>query len=346
MFKPSRSFVAGLLAAMAMAPVLPAQAAGAAAPADVPGGKDSPLLTRFAGSALVGYQHADWTQATFPLSKESAPGDNESFARPDNVEGEVTRLVYLGPRGKAPLEVFRNYEQALKAAGLQVKFRCELDCGTLFFHWRFGAVADSLHWTSGYLESVRNPGRKWGYADAISGDEGRLLYGTLARGGRVTHVLVYTSLAGYEETEASNTVVEIAQPRAMQAGQVTVDADAMAKGIAAEGKVALYGITFDTGKSVIKPESDAQLKEMAQLLAGDKSLKAFIVGHTDNQGGFDDNVRLSLARARAVREALVTRYKVDGARLTPWGVANVAPVASNTGEEGRSRNRRVELVAR
>jgi len=318
-----------------------AEAAG-----DVPGGRDSPLVTRFAGSTLVGYTHSDWTQTTLPLSRDPAPSDNQSFAKADTVEGEVTRLVYLGPHGKTPLEVFRNYEQALKAAGLQVKFRCELDCGLLYFHWRFGPVADAMHWSEGHLVSARDPGRKWGFADAIAGDDGRLLYGTLARGGTVASILVYTSLAGYEEVEASNTVIEIAQPRAMQTGQVTVNADAMAKGLAAEGKVALYGITFDTGKAVLKPESDAQLKEMAQLLSADKALKAFVVGHTDNQGGFDENVKLSLARAQAVREALVSRYKVDGARLTPWGVASVSPVASNAGEEGRARNRRVELVAR
>jgi outer membrane protein OmpA-like peptidoglycan-associated protein len=320
--------------------------AAAAVAGDVRGGQDSPLLTRFTGSTLVGYSHAEWAQASFPLAREMAAGDNQSFAKADTVEGEVTRLVYLGPRGKGPLEVFRNYEQALKAAGLQLKFRCELDCGMLFFHWRFGPVADAMHWTDGHLVSARDPGRKWGYADAITGDEGRLLYGTLARGGKLLDILVYTSLAGYEEVEASNTVVEIAQARAMQAGQVTVNADAMAKGLAAEGKIALYGIYFDTGKSILKPESDAQLKEMAQLLATDKALKAFIVGHTDNQGGFDDNLKLSLARAQAVRDALVGRYKVDGARLVPWGVASVAPVASNAGEEGRGRNRRVELVAR
>ena len=318
----------------------------AAVAGDVQGGQDSPLLTRFTGSTLVGHSHADWAQATFPLAREMAPGDNQAFGKADMVEGEVTRLVYLGPHGKTPLEVFRNYEQALKAAGLQVKFRCELDCGMLFFHWRFGPVADAMHWADGYLESAQRPGRKWGYADAITGDEGRLLYGTLTHGGRSSNVLVYTSLAGYEEVEASNTVVEVAQARAMQTGQVTVNADAMAKGLAAEGKIALYGIYFDTGKSVLKPESDAQLKEMAQLLANDKALKAYIIGHTDNQGSFDDNLKLSLARAQAVRDALVTRYKVDGTRLMPWGVANVAPVASNAGEEGRARNRRVELVAR
>jgi outer membrane protein OmpA-like peptidoglycan-associated protein len=328
------------LVAVAMA------ATAAAAEADVQGGHDHALVSRFAGSRLTGYYHADWAQSTFPLSVESQRDDNNAFAKPDAVEGEVTRLVYLGPRGKSALEVFRNYEQALKAAGFVQKFHCELQCGLLVFHWRYGPVAEQFHWAEGHLQSARDPGRLWGYSDAISLDEGRLSYGTITRGDRVAHVLVYTSIAGYEEVEASSTVVEIAEPKAMQAGQVTINADALAKGLAAEGKIALYGVYFDTGKAVLKPGSDAQLKEMGQLLAAERALKVFIVGHTDNQGVFEDNLKLSLARAQAVRDALVMRYGVDGTRLTPYGVANTSPLASNAGEAGRARNRRVELVVR
>ncbi|MFX8024096.1 OmpA family protein, partial [Acinetobacter baumannii] len=105
---------------------------------------------------------------------------------------------------------------------------------------------------------------------------------------------------------------EIVEPKAMPTGQVTVDAKAIGQGLAAEGRVALTGLFFDTGKAELKPESKPQLDAMAELLKAQPALKAWIVGHTDNVGGFDANEKLSLARAQAVVAALTAApYKVD-----------------------------------
>ena len=130
----------------------------------------------------------------------------------------------------------------------------------------------------------------------------------------------------------------------MATGQVTVDAKAMAQGLQAEGKMALYGIYFDTGKSELEPESKAQLDEIAKLLQGNTALRVFIVGHTDNQGALDTNLALSRARAQAVVDALVKTYKVDGKRLGAAGLADYSPAASNGADPGRAKSRRVEMV--
>jgi len=108
--------------------------------------------------------------------------------------------------------------------------------------------------------------------------------------------------------------------------------------------VAIYGIYFDSGKSVVKPESDATLKEIAKLLASDSSLRLWVVGHTDGVGELTANLQLSRARARAVAEALSSRYGVAASRLSADGAGPLAPVATNRTEEGRAKNRRVELV--
>jgi len=126
---------------------------------------------------------------------------------------------------------------------------------------------------------------------------------------------------------------------------VTANAASMASGLKESGKVALYGIYFDTGKAVVKPESEPTLKEIAKLLAADAKLKLYVVGHTDNQGGLDYNMKLSKDRADAVVKALVGTHKVAAARLAAFGVGPLSPVASNLTEEGRAKNRRVELVA-
>lgn len=123
-----------------------------------------------------------------------------------------------------------------------------------------------------------------------------------------------------------------------------MDAGAMGGSLNETGKVALYGIYFDTGKSVLKPESDLTLAEIAKLLKQNSLLNVFIVGHTDMVGDPAANLRLSQDRAQAVIAALTSRYGVASTRLQPFGAGPYAPVASNKTEEGRAKNRRVELV--
>lgn len=126
---------------------------------------------------------------------------------------------------------------------------------------------------------------------------------------------------------------------------VTADAGSLASSIRATGKASVYGIYFDTGKWDVKPESEPALKEIAKMLAADLKLKLYVVGHTDNIGAFDYNVRLSNSRADAVVKALVGAHGVAANRLQPFGAGPTAPVQSNQTEEGRAKNRRVELVA-
>jgi len=127
--------------------------------------------------------------------------------------------------------------------------------------------------------------------------------------------------------------------------EVVADASSLAGSIKETGKAAVYGIYFDSDKAEIKPESEAAMEEIAKLLKADADLKLYVVGHTDNVGGFVHNLKLSNSRAAAVVKALVGKHGIAQARLTPYGDGPTAPVAANTTEEGRAKNRRVELVA-
>ena len=155
------------------------------------------------------------------------------------------------------------------------------------------------------------------------------------KGGKETWINVKASDAAYELT--------IVEKEAMQQ-EVVADADAMGNDINTTGHVSVYGIYFDTGKSEIKPESDAAISEIAKLLKNSGALKIYVVGHTDNVGSFDSNMKLSKERADAVVKALSGKYGIDAARLRPHGVASLSPVASNDTEDGKAKNRRVELV--
>ena len=131
----------------------------------------------------------------------------------------------------------------------------------------------------------------------------------------------------------------------MMKQDVVANAESLAGIINETGKAAVYGIYFDTGKSDIKPESEPTLNEIAKLLQKNSTLKLYVVGHTDNVGTFDSNIKLSQSRAASVVNALVSKHGIAASRLTPFGAGPTAPVASNKNEEGRAKNRRVELVA-
>ena len=137
--------------------------------------------------------------------------------------------------------------------------------------------------------------------------------------------------------------VRIVERQAMQQ-QVTANADVMQAGLAQNGHAEVPGILFDFNKADIKPESDAALQEVAKLLKANPGMRVWVVGHTDYVGTAEANVSLANARAAAVVKSLMQKYGIDGKRMSPFGVGPYAPVASNLSEEGRAKNRRVELV--
>ncbi len=125
---------------------------------------------------------------------------------------------------------------------------------------------------------------------------------------------------------------------------VSVKAEDMQSAIANTGRVTLYGIYFDTDKTDVKPESAPTLEQISKLLKDNPQLKLLVVGHTDNVGEFAYNINLSTRRAESVVQALKTHYGIEAGRLRGYGVGMVAPAAANDTEEGRAKNRRVELV--
>jgi outer membrane protein OmpA-like peptidoglycan-associated protein len=137
--------------------------------------------------------------------------------------------------------------------------------------------------------------------------------------------------------------IRIVEKAAMQQ-HIVADAASFANDLKATGHVAVYGILFDTGRSEVKPESEQAIGEIAGLLKADPSLKLYVVGHTDGVGGVTANLKLSQERAEAVLQALVNRHGIAATRLLAFGNGPFAPVAPNDAEDGRAKNRRVELV--
>ena len=113
--------------------------------------------------------------------------------------------------------------------------------------------------------------------------------------------------------------------------------------MASDGKIITYGITFDVGKSTIKPESMTEIMRFVTLMKENPDLKFSVEGHTDNTGNAAANQTLSEARSQAVVDKL-TENGISRDRLTAAGKGQNSPLADNSTDEGRAKNRRVEFV--
>jgi len=182
-----------------------------------------------------------------------------------------------------------------------------------------------------YREAFKKIGGVVQYEDSYN------VHMSLDKGGKVTWVRVHPWNGG------QGIELYIIEEKAMEQ-YVLADAEALAQEINLTGKVAVYGIFFDTGKAAVKPESKPAFEEITKLLKKDPSLKIYVVGHTDSVGRFDANMDLSRRRAEAVVNVLVKQYGLNPGRLKAHGVGPLVPASANSTDEGRSKNRRVELV--
>lgn len=298
--------------------------------ADVEGAKDHPVVSRYEGSEIIIYQQDTFNEySLFTEKAKVSGGADKNTASTTLLEGRVTTLTYRNPPERTTLEVFRNYENALTEAGFATMFTCtNKECGGRKFSHAITQKKNYIRLGESYKDQ-------------------RYLAAKLSRDDGDIYVSVYVAMAsvgGGADFKRAITQLDVIEVEGMQENMVTVDADAMAKGIGEEGRIALYGILFDHDSATIKPESKDTLEQIAALLNDNPDLEIVIVGHTDNQGTLEYNMDLSKRRAEAVEAALVQSYSIKQNRLSAWGVGYLSPVASNRNDAGRGKNRRVELV--
>lgn len=298
---------------------------GSAVAGDIKGSEDHPLISRYEGSYIETYKVDTFNEYPLLINSIKEYGGVEN--NPDSVmplEGRITRLRYVSPPERTTLEVIRNYEKALSGEGFEVLYSCKNEeCGGLR-----GLL---------FLQIVAG-------TSSMTTNDQRYLAAKLHREEGDVYVSLFLSPNKLNSSQGVWAQLHVIEVEPMQENMVTVDADAMAKGIGGEGRIALYGILFDVNKATIKPESNPTLEQISTLLNDNPDLKLVIVGHTDNQGELNYNMDLSTRRAKSVEATLVSDYGMAKDRLSAWGVGYLSPVASNRNEAGRAKNRRVELV--
>jgi len=274
---------------------------------DEPGCKDHPLFTRFPNMVLNGCDASQFDLRKFPVG-QMKPG-KETLDSVE-VEGPVQWLNFVVKEGVTPpsgLQIMRNFEAAAKKAG-----------GTIEGSWP--------GWCSATYDGEGMP--KMGNSCTSFG-----LTMKFVKGGKETWVFLQAA-----EREG-NYQMTISEREAMKQ---EVAVNELADKLNKDGFVSLY-VNFDTGKATIRPDSAQTLDDAAAALKTVPAMKIEVGGHTDNVGTPEANQKLSQERAQAVLAALAQRgIKAD--RMTAKGYGQTVPVADNRTEEGRAKNRRVELV--
>lgn len=284
---------------------------------DKEGSKDHPLIQRFKQSYIYDYEITSFEPYTIVTGKS----DGSKFATTQEVEGKVYRIFYSLPTDAGSVyEIYSNYLNALQSNGAEILFNCKnlSDCGRYF--WDYLRKLD---------EKIQMP--------AYYGEESAYLAAKFSKDGMGYYVTIIPGY-GLSEMGYEVTVVEVKEM------EQQISLDGIEKAMNDKGKVSLYGILFDTGSDVIKESSYKEIGLIAQYLKKNTSKNVYIVGHTDNTGSYSTNLTLSEKRAKAVMNALSSKYGISAERMTSMGVGPVAPESKNTSEEGRKKNRRVEIV--
>lgn len=306
----------------------------AASAADAEGCADHPAISRYPDSTL------EWCKTENFRAYEVPVGPVTGYRQiGDTVktEGRITRNFYSLMGERTHSEVWKNYSDAIKAAGFDVlaeglfpESNVKGDVGGRT--WA-GVVYRMNPWTGGGAANKMTSGT------STSGGSGAVV--AMKERAEDTLYLILT-VEQHSSSEVA-TLIDIVETKAAETGLVTANAEAIGKDIEELGRTVLDGLFFDHDKATLKQTSAPALQEISTFLkSNDKSF--YVVGHTDSTGSFAYNSKLSADRASSVRDALLEDYGILAERLEAHGVGPLSPVFSNGTDGGKSKNRRVELV--
>ena len=288
------------------------------------------IVSPFAGSEEIAVYQTDFNRFQY---LEDTGSEIEKVI----TEGRISSRIFTKPSEKSTFEVFKSYENELKTAGFEMLASLGGDSRvrTLSREINKGAGVNDL------------PGRAYkkdgkpatGSLDWLATFSEHYIAARKTDGD--TDFLVVVLIADRRDLYA----VDIVESAAMEQDTVSLTLDAVRSQMASEGRMAIYGILFDTNSASMQPDSKAALDIISEYLGENPGRSFYVVGHTDDQGRLAGNLELSRARAESVVKALIDRMPAAQSRLSAHGVGPLSPVATNEQADGRQLNRRVELVS-
>ena len=277
------------------------------------------LVRPFPGSVPGAHEVKAGQKVSLPSAASDASGKPGKLLE---LSGRTSRFVWKNPKGHGTQELYDAYVRELSTAGFKPVFACEgKDCGAATAVPPLGKVpaTGDAHYALSQL--VR---RELGDAYAA-----------------IQVTPIDTTLLIVETSATPEAQKQVSQEVAAAASKVT--ADSLGEALLKDGHVALGDILYKPGEVALRPEAAQVVKEIAAFLKKQHQINLYVVGHTDGQGDMKGNLAISRRRAEWLVKELIGQ-RIEKARLRADGVGPLAPVATNDTEEGRARNRRVELV--
>lgn len=299
--------------------------------ADIDGAYDHADIPRVAGSSIVFFDRTEFDRVTVP----TGPYDGDAVESSQTLEGEVLSLSYTFENPDiSTLQIKRNYIQALEERGFDLLYTAsgdELSTGAGRSFFVHGTEIFSRGTRGCCRLATRTSNRDLRYLAARSAD------GTVLAG-------IATFNARRVDGPAVLMTVVTAEEMDTQMDHQPLTVGDMEAGLIDEGRVAVQDILFEFDSARILPESSQALSTVAELMQQLPDMKLLVVGHTDNAGSYHYNLSLSVERANSVVSYLTGQHGVSDDRLQAAGAGMMAPIATNRTEQGRTLNRRVELV--
>ncbi len=296
--------------------------------------KDHSLITRYPGAVI------EYCDLQVYKEYRIATGAETGYKKIDdwtNTAGKSTRIYYSIKGDRTVSEVYKNYLDALAKGGFT------LMANRLHSDRNVSSEVGGATWLSTFYSANPFPTNVGIRINQGSGTSGGTFY--IAGNLNSPNGKVYVVVSGKQYTDKEVVVLlDVIEEGNAETDLIKVDAEYMTKQLNETGRVALQGIQFDFNAATIKPESEPLLDEIAKVMKANPTFKIYVVGHTDMKGDLKYNMDLSAQRAAAVVKYLVDKHKIDPLRLSAQGVGPLSPVATNETEEGRTKNRRVELV--
>lgn len=252
------------------------------------------------------------------------------------IDGAVARSAWrIDVAGITPLQLVAPLRSQLEDAGYRIVLDCAAEaCGG--YDFRF--ATEVLPAPDMYV-NIRNYHMLTALRDGAEG--GAEAVTVLASGSSGASFLQIIQAGAQAQVSQLQTVGDAPAP---DAPTRTAPSGPLGAALSDAGHVVLEGLDFQSGTSDLGEGPFAVLQELHDVLRANPDMRVVLVGHTDNIGGLEGNIALSINRARAVRNRLIDRYGIRASRLEAQGMGYLAPHTTNQSRQGREANRRVEAV--
>lgn len=303
---------------------------------DVIGSTDNIFIGRYPGSYISHFYQTDFDKVIIPLTVNSLNKPKKFDSLP--VEGERTIIIYdLPPANEKNIyKVYKSLEKSFLAKGFEPTLNCNTEenknsCGSFFTRQIFKSSVSHKNYRKfkEFYNLNHNDGPLYIYSGKLEKDNGEYYLTSVISKSKYSRYIQYS--------------IDMVKVGELETKAMVLTTNDLTSGINSHGKAELKGIYFDNDSATLNKKSEASLTTIATYLKAHPNSKYYVVGHTDTKGSYSYNQQLSQNRAKAVMASLVAKG-VSKEALRADGISYLSPVESNSKNEGKEKNRRVELI--